>query len=260
MSPELNIVTKAAQNAGGMLNQANRVDDLLSIKKKKAKKFVDKARSASEFEIINTLKTAYPEDGIIADVNGDVGCKNADRTWFVNPLSGQKNFLHGIPHYAISIALLEKDKIILGCIYDPEHDDMYVATRGGGAILNQRKLRIEPTLTLEDSVIATGFPDQQSNANSRFMVQFKTIYKHAKHIKIADSSVLDLAFVAAGRYDGYWKQDLSYSSMLAATLLIEEAGGQCLDFKAGRKHLGNGTIIAGNLNITGAIAAKFQKI
>ncbi|WP_395374920.1 inositol monophosphatase family protein [Marinicella sp. W31] len=259
MSPELNIARKAATAAATVLNQISQRDALLNVEKKKENDFVSRADKNSEAAIIYTLQTAYPDDAIVAEESGRIGPENAERVWIVDPLDGTNNFLHDIPHYAISIALMEKDVLTHALIYDPVRDEFFTASKGRGAYLDEHRIRVNRNSSLDGAIIATGFPFRDRDNFSRYMVQFKSIFKQAGDIRRAGSAALDLAYVAAGRVDGFWESGLEIWDIAAGALIIEEAGGQCLDFSAGKKYLKSGNIIAGNLKVSAAIAAKIKQ-
>lgn len=259
MSPELNIAKKAAIAAANVLNTISQRDLLLSVEKKRENDFVSRADRNSEAAIIQTLQKAYPDDAIIAEESGRIGPENAERTWVIDPLDGTSNYLHGFPHYAISIAMMENDKLTQALIYDPVRDEMFTASKGRGAFLDDHRIRINSNTGLDGALIATGFPFRERANLSRYMVQFKSIFKQAADIRRAGSAALDLAYVAAGRVDGFWEAGLQIWDIAAGALIVEEAGGQCLDFSAGKDYLNNGNIIAGNLKISAAIAAKVKQ-
>lgn len=258
MSPELNIARKAALAAADSINKISQREALLSVEKKRDNDFVSKADKISEAIIIQTIQRAYPDDQIIAEESGSTD-NNTERTWIIDPIDGTSNFLHGIPHYSISIALMEQKKITNALIYDPTRDELFTATRGRGAFLNEHRIRINNEKSLSGALLATSFPFRDRNQLSRYLVQFKNIFKNAEDIRRTGSAALDLAYVAAGRFDGYWESGLNIWDIAAGVLLIEESGGQCLDFSAGKNYLKKGEIIAGNLKISAAIAAKIKQ-
>ena len=259
MSPELNIARKAAFSAASVLNQISQRDLLLSVEKKRENDFVSRADRNSEAIIIQTLQKAYPDDAILAEESGRIGSEKAERTWIIDPLDGTSNYLHGFPHYSISIALMENNKPVQALVYDPVRDEMFTACKGRGAYLDDHRIRIDSNTGLDGALIATGFPFRDRTNFSRYMVQFKSIFKQAADIRRAGSAALDLAYVAAGRVDGFWEAGLQIWDIAAGALLVEEAGGQCLDFSAAQNYLENGNIIAGNLKISAAIAAKIKQ-
>ncbi len=249
MSPDLNIAKKAALNASDVLNQMSRQTESLSVSKKQDRDYVSVADRASEHAIVSALRKARPEDAILAEESGRQGPANAKRVWIVDPLDGTRNFLHGIPHYSISIALQENGEIREGLVYDPNRDEMFHASRGKGAFLNNRRIRIEPQTGLQGGLIATGFPFRNKDRLSPYVAQFKAVFRLADDIRRIGSAALDLAYVACGRVDGFWEYGLQPWDIAAGALLVQEAGGQCLDFDGKNTHMESGNIIAGSLKV-----------
>jgi myo-inositol-1(or 4)-monophosphatase len=256
--PEINIAEKAAFNAGTVLLRLQKQVHSLHVVQKKENDFATIADRAAEQEIINVITKAHPEHAILAEERGLIGNKASDHVWIIDPLDGTTNFIHGIPHYCISIALQIKGVTHHALIHDPVRDETFFASKGHGAFLNDTKLRMDLKADLKNSLIATGFPFRKRDVFNRYMLQFKSIYKSVGDVRRAGSAALDLAYVAAGRVDGFWEMGLEKWDMAAGALIVTEAKGECLDFNLENKFLESGNIIAGNLNIVAALQQKIK--
>ncbi len=256
--PEINIAEKAAFTAGGVLLRLQKQVHTLHVVKKKENDFASIADKAAEQAIIETIAKLHPEHAVLGEESGLIGNQDADHIWIVDPLDGTTNYLHGIPHYCVSIALEVKGVIQHALIHDPVRDETFYASRGHGAYLNDSRLRVDQKATLKGSIIATGFPFRKREVFNRYMLQFKSIYKSVGDVRRAGSAALDLAYVAAGRVDGFWEMGLEKWDMAAGALIVQEAGGDCMDFKLKKDYLENGNIIAGNLNIIAAMQNKIK--
>lgn len=256
--PEINIAEKAAFKAGGVLMRLQKQVHTLHVIKKKENDFASIADQAAEQAIIEVISKAHPEHAILGEEGGLIGDKESDHIWIIDPLDGTTNFLHGIPHYCVSIALEVKGVIQHALIHDPIRDETFYASKGHGAYLNESRLRVDIKANLKDAVIATGFPFRKREVFNRYMLQFKSIFKSVGDIRRAGSAALDLAYVAAGRVDGFWEMGLEKWDMAAGALIVQEAGGDCMDFKLKKDYLDNGNIIAGNLKIIAALQNKIK--
>lgn len=250
---EINIAEKAAYNAGSVLLRMQNQVHSISASKKKKNDFVNIAEKASEQEVIFTIQKLCPDDAISSKKSGFIGSTESDNVWIINPLDGATNYLQGVPHYCISVALQVKGEIRHSLIHDPVRDETFYASKGAGAFLNDTRIRMDSTAVLDGGLIATGFPFKNREIFNRYMLQFKSIFKKAGDIRRAGSTALDLAYVAAGRVDGYWEMGLEKSDMAAGSLIVSEAGGDCLDFDLKRDYLDSGNIVAGNLNIIASL-------
>lgn len=248
MQPILNIAVTAARNASRIIMRSIGRVEAQHISEKKKNDFVTEIDKAAEKEIIQTIKKNYPAHKIITE---ECGVIEGDEmfTWVVDPLDGTTNFIHGIPHFSISIALLYKGKIEHGVIYDPVRNELFVASRGDGARVNDRRIRVSTTTKFERSLIGTGFPFKNPENISIYLRIFSDMLSHVGGMRRAGSAALDLAYVAAGRFDGFWELGLSEWDMAAGILLIKEAGGLVSDIHGEEKCLETGNIIAGNPKI-----------
>jgi len=255
MHPMLNIAVRAARNAGDLIQRSSENISQLTINKKSKNDFVSEVDRMAEQEIIQIIKQAYPDHGIIAEESGEQ--KGNDFTWIIDPLDGTTNYLHGYPQYAVSIALKKGNKIELGVVYDPLKDELFTATRGGGAMLNNRRIRVSKQIDLSTALLGTGFPFKYPQHLDAYIGMFKTLTPATAGIRRAGSAAIDLAYLATGRLDGFWEIGLKEWDMAAGVLLIQEAGGVITDFSFKDQYLRSGNIIAGNPKMHQAI---FQAI
>ena len=251
MDPRLNIAIRAARKAGSVISQYADHIDSLKITEKSRNDFVSEVDCAAEKEIISILKRSYPDHAILAEESGEkTGNENV---WIIVPLDGTTNFLHGFPVFAVSIALKCRDNIEVGVVYDPIRQDIFAASRGSGATLNDRKIRVTPKKTLEGALLGTGFPYRDLSYMDNYLKMFSELMKDTAGIRRAGSAAIDLAYVAAGRLDGFWEIGLKPWDMAAGILLINEAGGTVSDFNDDKNSLECGQIVAGNHKIHQAI-------
>lgn len=256
---EINIAEKAAFKAGNVLMRLQKQVHTLHVVQKRENDFASIADKAAEQEIIQTILKFRPDDAILAEESGLTGNKNAENVWIIDPLDGTSNFIHGFPHYSISIALQVRGEIQHGLIHDPVRDETFYASKGQGAFLNDTRIRMDANAKLDGGLIATGFPFRQRELFNRYMLQFKSIYKQAGDIRRAGSAALDLAYVASGRVDGFWEMGLEKWDIAAGALIVSEAGGECRDFDLKKSYLESGNIIAGNLNIVASMQKRIIK-
>jgi myo-inositol-1(or 4)-monophosphatase len=252
MHPMLNVAVRAARRAGRIINRASLDLDQVKIARKQRNDFVTEVDHASEQAIIDTLLTAYPGHSILAEESGHTPGKgaaeharDADFVWIIDPLDGTTNFIHGMPQYCISIALMEKGVVTQGLVYDPNRDELFTATRGRGAFLNDRRIRVASRARLEESLIGTGFPFRRIDDIDRYMVMLKAVMQKAAGLRRPGAAALDLAYVAAGRYDGFFELGLAPWDVAAGSLLVTEAGGLIGDFTGEGDHLFGEEVVAG---------------
>jgi myo-inositol-1(or 4)-monophosphatase len=247
MHPMLNTAVKAARKAGAIIVRASSDLDRLTVRRKAHNDFVSEVDHAAEDAIIRTIREAYPGHAFIAEESG-ASAKGAepDHVWIIDPLDGTTNFLHGVPQYCVSIALRHKGVLQQAVVYDPNRNELYTATRGAGAFLNDRRLRVSRTDKLEDALIGTGFPFREYAHFDEYMRMFGQVTRRCAGVRRPGSAALDLAWVAAGRMDGFWEMGLSPWDIAAGALLIREAGGLVGDFDGGEGFLESGRVAAGN--------------
>ena len=244
MNPTLNIAVRAARSAGNVIIRNLGKLDTLAIHTKDRNDFVTEVDQQAEREIIYTLRKAFPDHGILAE---ESGLREGDENqWIIDPLDGTTNFLHGFPQFAVSIAMRHKGRMEHGVIYDPLRQELFTASRGAGAMLNDRRIRVTKRKTLEGSLLGTGFPFKSQHHLETYLDMFRALFPQTAGIRRAGSAALDLAYVASGRLDGFWEIGLNIWDMAAGVLLIQEAGGLSSDFSGGHNHLESGNIVAGN--------------
>ena len=244
MQPMLNIAVRAARSAGDLILRSADNVGRLHIDQKGKNDYVSEVDRMVEREIISIIKASFPEHGILAEESGEH--PGNDYVWVIDPLDGTTNFLHGFPQYAVSIALKYKGKIEVGVIYDPLRDELFTAKRGGGAMLNNRRLRVTQQTNLKSALIGTGFPFKTDKYLDAYLGMFKALTTECAGIRRAGAAALDLAYVAAGRLDGFWEIGLMEWDMAAGILLIKEAGGVVTDFSFNDSYLQSGNLIAGS--------------
>lgn len=250
----LNIAVKAARRAGGIINRATQNLDLLHVSRKAHSDFVSEVDSAAEEAIIDILLEAYPNHAILAEESGAQGDpEKSEYQWIIDPLDGTTNFLHGLPQYAVSIALKHRDILTQAVVYDPSKNELFTASRGHGSYLNDHRLRVSKRNQLSDCLIGTGFPFREFLHINAYLAMFKDVIPKVSGIRRPGSAALDLAYVAAGRYDGFWELNLSPWDIAAGCLLVTEAGGLVGDLEGNDTYMRSGHIVAGNPKIFGQL-------
>ncbi len=251
----LNIAIKAARQGGSVIiRYLNRVDTLTVVTKDRYD-FASEVDRAAEAEITREIKRAFPDHAILAEEGGASGGKSKF-TWVIDPLDGTHNYLRGFPHFAVSIALLENGEPIHGVVYDPVRDELFAASRGSGATLNDRKIRVAQRLSLEGALICTGFPFRQREHMPAHLDMVRRLLIDAEDLRRTGSAALDLSYVAAGRIDAFWEIGLKPWDIAAGCLMVREAGGRCTDFLGGNRFMESGSIVAANLKVSEDLLAK----
>ena len=259
MQPMLNIAIRAAHHAGDFIvRKINKLPDL-KVEVKAQNDYVSEVDRQAEARIIEDLLKAYPGHGIVAEESGVIEGKDEYR-WIIDPLDGTTNFLHGFPHYAVSIACEHRGRMAHGVVYDPFKQELFAASRGDGATLNNRRIRVSKTNSLDSALLATGFPFRNPEQLGEFMKLFTELFTSVGDIRRAGSAALDLAYVAAGRLDGYWEAGLSAWDLAAGALIVREAGGLVTDYAGDEHFLENGQIVAGNPRVTAEMLRIIQKL
>ncbi|MBV5307919.1 inositol monophosphatase family protein [Chromatium okenii] len=248
MHPSLNIAIRAARSAGKLLMRYSDRLEQIQVESKSRNDFVSEMDRAAEATIIQELRNRFPDHAILAEESGEQG-GNSDYQWIIDPLDGTTNYLHGFPQFSISIALKHKGQLECGVVYDPSREELFTAARGQGAQLNDRKLRVATRPSLEGALIGTGFPFRDQRHIDAYLGMFKAMTLATAGIRRPGSAALDLAYVAAGRTDGFWELGLSAWDCAAGALLILEAGGTITDFAGSNRFLETGNMVAGNIRI-----------
>ena len=245
MQPLLNIAIRAARQAGDLIvRRMNKLAEI-SVETKSRNDFVSEVDRQAEERIIDTLLKAYPDHGILAEESGEIEGSSGYR-WVIDPLDGTTNYLHGFPHFAVSIACQRNGRLEHGVIYDPLKQELFTASKGDGAALNNRRIRVSPIRSTQGALLGTGFPFRNPDQLDSFQRLFNSFFQRASDIRRAGSAALDLAYVASGRLDGFWETGLKSWDIAAGALIIREAGGIVGDFDGNENYLEKGEIIAGN--------------
>jgi len=261
MHPMLNTAVKAARKAAAIINRASLDLDLIQVSTKGRRDFVTEVDRAAEAAIIDTLSTAYPQHAFLAEESGaSHKGREAEYTWIIDPLDGTTNFIHGFPQYAVSIGLRHSGQITQAVVYDPTRNELFTASRGRGAFLNDRRIRVSRRSKLRESLIGTGFPFRQLEHLDEYVRMFKRITEETAGIRRPGAAALDLAYVAAGRLDGFWEFGLSPWDMAAGTLIILEAGGMVSDFDGEENYLFTGNVVCGAPKIHEQLLALVQDV
>jgi myo-inositol-1(or 4)-monophosphatase len=254
LHPMLNIAVKAARSAGAIINRAALDIDLLKVNTKNPNDFVTEVDHASERVIIDTLLEAYPGHGILAEESGRThGAKHSDYVWIIDPLDGTTNFIHGLPTYAVSIALAYRGQVQQAVVYDPARNDLFYASKGRGAFLNDRRLRVSKRIRLSDSLIGTGFPFRKGDNFKRYMKIFEEVMQNCAGLRRPGAAALDLCYVAAGWYDGFFETGLQPWDVAAGSLMVSEAGGLIGNFTGDADYLHQREVVAGNPKVYGQL-------
>ena len=244
MQPMLNIAVRAARSAGNVIIRNLGRLESLNVHTKDRNDFVTDVDRQAEQEIIAILRKAYPGHGILAEESGHHD--GDDYQWIIDPLDGTTNFLHGFPQFAVSIALRHKGRLEQGVVYDPLRQELFTASRGAGAQLNDRRIRVTNRKSLDGALLGTGFPFKAQQHLETYLDMFRTLFPQSAGIRRAGSAALDLAYVASGRLDGFWEIGLNIWDMAAGVLLIQEAGGLSGDLLGGHDYLESGNLVAAN--------------
>lgn len=242
----LNVMTAAAQKAARRLVRDFGEVENLQVSKKGPADFVTIADKMAEETLVKELTKARPDYGFVLEEGKDIEGKDSSNTWVIDPLDGTTNFLHGIPHFAISIALMRDGEPFAGVVYNPVTDEMFWAEKGQGAFLNGRRLRVSARSNMAEGVFSTGVPFLGMDKDERFLERLNSVMSVSSGIRRFGSAALDLAYVAAARYDGFWECGLKSWDMAAGIVLVREAGGFITDIKGKRNMLESGDIVAAN--------------
>ncbi len=256
----LNVAIKAARAAGSIINRAALDVEAVRISQKQVNDFVTEVDHASEAAIIETLLTAYPDHGILAEESGSQhGNPNADHIWIIDPLDGTTNFIHGFPVYCVSIALQVRGRIEQAVIYDPSRNDLFTATRGRGAFLNDRRIRVSKRTQLKECLISTGFPFRPGDNFNNYLLMMGDVMQKTAGLRRPGSAALDLAYVAAGFTEAFFETGLSPWDVAAGSLLVTEAGGLVGNFTGESDFLEQREILAGTPRIYGQLVPILHK-
>lgn len=259
MHPTLSIAIKAARRAGNTINRNANDVDRIRVETKAANDFVTEVDRAAEAAIIETLLDAYPGHGILAEESGvSAGNPDSEFQWIIDPLDGTTNFIHGFPQYAVSIALAKNGVLDQAVVYDPTRNELFTASKGAGAMLNDRRIRVSRRTKLAESLIATGFPFREFDHVDAYLAMFKDICQKTAGIRRPGSAALDLCYVACGRVDAFWELGLAPWDMAAGALIVQEAGGLVSDLSGESGYLKTGNVVAGTPKVFGQMLPIIQ--
>ena len=257
MKPMLNIAIRAARAAGDVIiRQIDYVQDF-PVSQKSRNDFVTEVDKQAERVIIEILHKSYPDHAILAEESGRQG--DSPFLWIIDPLDGTTNYLRGFPHYAISIALQHRGKLDQAVVYDPLRQELFTASRGEGALLNNKRLRVSKQKYLEGALLGTGFPFKEQERLDEYLNGFKALFPMTAGIRRAGAAALDLAYIACGRLDGFWELGLKPWDIAAGALLVKEAGGLISDFEENDTYLENGDVVAANPEIYSEMLDKLNE-
>ncbi|MEM7540587.1 MAG: inositol monophosphatase family protein [Pseudomonadota bacterium] len=258
MHPMLNIAIRAARRAGNIIVRGmSRIEDL-KVERKGRHDYVSEIDHEAESAIVETLLTAYPDHAIVAEESGQQG--DSDHIWIIDPLDGTLNYLHSFPQFAVSIGLQINNRMEHGVVYDPTRDELFTASRGAGALCNNRKIRVSRCQSMESALLATGFPVRHEAQIEPYLGTLGEVLKTSAGIRRAGAAALDLAYVASGRVDGFWEFGLQPWDVAAGSLLVEEAGGLVSDVRGGQGYVDSGDIIAATPKLLKGLAQAVTKV
>ncbi len=244
MHPMINIAIRAARRAGNVMLRAMDRIDTLRVEEKGRHDYVSEVDRQAEREIVHTIRRAYPQHAILGEEGGGQG--KGDIRWIIDPLDGTTNFLHGIPHFAVSIAVEIKGRLAHGVIYDPVKNELFTASAGSGAQLNERRIRVSARPTLDGALLGTGIPFREDQSIDTYLATLRALIPNTAGIRRPGSAALDLAYVACGRFDAFWEFGLHDWDLAAGVLLVQEAGGIVSDFGGGDGYRKRGNVLCAN--------------
>ncbi len=254
LHPMLNVAIKAARAAGAIINRASMDLDILKINSKSPNDFVTEVDHAAEEIIIDTLLQAYPEHAILAEESGRTrGAKHSEFVWIIDPLDGTTNFIHGFPVYCVSIALAHRGVVQQAVVYDPTRNDLFYATKGRGAYMNDKRLRVSKRTRMGDALIGTGFPFRRGDNFKRYVKMFEEVMTQCAGLRRPGAAALDLCYVAAGYYDAFFETGLNPWDVAAGSLIITEAGGLIGNFTGEADFMNQREVVAGSPKIYGQL-------
>jgi myo-inositol-1(or 4)-monophosphatase len=248
----LNIAVRAARRAGSIINRAALSGDALEVRSKQANDYVTQVDRAAEEAIIEIVRKAYPDHGFLAEESG-ASSPEAEYRWIIDPIDGTTNFIHGFPQYCVSIGIEHRGALTHAVVYDPVKNELFTASKGRGAFLNDRRVRVSKCLRLEDALVGTGFPFKEVSRLELYTRQLTKFMQTSAGVRRAGAAALDLAYVACGRLDAFWELGLSPWDMAAGTLLIQESGGLVSDLQGEAGFMESGDVCAATPKIFPAL-------
>ncbi|MFT4994395.1 MAG: myo-inositol-1(or 4)-monophosphatase [Paraglaciecola sp.] len=249
MHPMLNIAVRAARVAGNIIAKGFENQSELMVEAKGSNDFVTRIDKEAEQAIISKIQQSFPDHSFVGEEGGVVKGSDDDFKWIIDPLDGTTNFIKGIPHFAVSIALMHKGRLDQAVIFDPIRGELFTASKGAGAQLNGFRIRASKAKELSQTILATALPFKDKTSLPTYLDSFTKIYSQAGDIRRSGSAALDLAYVAAGRYDGYWEKGVKPWDIAAGELMVREAGGLVTDYSGGNDPMHKGEIVAGSAKV-----------
>ena len=243
----LNIAVRAARRAGSIINRASLDGGGLKVRTKQARDFVTQIDDAAEQAILDVVRKAYPAHGVLAEESGASAGPSggeAEYVWIIDPLDGTTNFIHGFPHYCVSIGVQHRGALAHAVIYDPGRNELFTASKGGGAFLNDRRIRVSKCTRLDEALVGTGFPYKELTRLDLYSSQLAQLMKNSAGVRRAGAAALDFAYVACGRLDAFWEMGLAAWDIAAGALLVQEAGGLVADLEGEQSYLQSGDVCA----------------
>jgi myo-inositol-1(or 4)-monophosphatase len=243
MHPLLNIAVRAARRAGSIINRASLEGGGLKVRAKQARDFVTQIDDAAEQAILDVVRKAYPAHGFLAEESGR-SAGGEEYVWIIDPLDGTTNFIHGFPHYCVSIGVQHRGALAHAVVYDPGRNELFTASKGRGAFLNDRRIRVSKCTRLDEALVGTGFPFKELTRLELYTRQLTTCMRTSAGVRRAGAAALDFAYVACGRLDAFWELGLSPWDIAAGALLVQEAGGLVADLEGEQSYLKSGDVCA----------------
>lgn len=259
MHPMLTIAVRAARSAGNIIVKSFEQHNTFELEQKGENDFVTKVDIAAEQAIIESIQASYPKHSFVGEESGLTQGEDADHQWIIDPIDGSRNFINGIPHFAISIALKIKGRSEIAVVFNPISGEMFTATRGAGAQIDGFRIRASKVNSLSGTVIATGFPFKQKQHLNAYLDIFKEVMIDCADMRRTGCAALDIAYVAAGRVDGFWELGLKPWDFAAAELIAQEAGAIVTDFAGGHNYLNSGNLVVGNPKVVKSLLACIRK-
>lgn len=257
MHPMLNIAVRAARSAGDFIARSFESQIILETEKKGDNDYVTQIDVEAEKIIISKIKQSYPDHTFVGEESG-LTEGDAEYKWVIDPLDGTTNFIKGIPHFCVSIALMHKGKLDQAVVFDPIRSELFSASKGSGAQLNNFRLRVNTGKDMTDSLLATAFPFKNKDELPEALRRFESIFAECGDVRRTGSAALDMAYVAAGRLDGYWEKGIKPWDIAAGELLVREAGGLVTDFAGGHDHMQKGEVVAGHPKLLQLMVKKLK--
>ncbi len=259
-NPLLNIAIQAARSAGNIIMRGLDRLDKIQVSQKNPNDYVTDIDQLAEREIISIIRKAHPNHCILGEESGELDGDDDEYTWIIDPLDGTRNFIHGFPQFAVSIAVSYRGKVEHGVTYDPVRQELFTASRGKGAQLNDRRIRVSKNKALEECLLGTGFPYRHSpEAIQSYVNSLMAVLPLAGDVRRAGAATLDLAYVACGRFDGFWEMGLKPWDLAAGVLFVKEAGGLVCDFNGAEDYLKSGDVVAANPKILKLLLRHIKK-